>query len=288
MKHKIILLIILLILASSAFAQSPAEGKKDTTNPPGTSSTPAEAAMPRGDAFTGMETAIIEVKNKEAYLITDVVRVLSSLRGYLNQNPKLNIITVRDFPENVAKIREAIARLDVEETKAISAPSLDNYEVQLHLIATSRTSTEKGELPAGLEPVIAQLQETLRYKGYRYVTSFLNRMPPHEKTEASGITDPLFPMAASSGKSFYKYSLWLQRGTDSTGRESIRLSNFKFSISVPVQYMTDGKTAVNYTDVGISTSVFLREGEKVVVGTANLGSSDGAVIVVVSARKLAK
>ena len=272
----LILSVAILLMASPAtvFAQSGTEEKKKDTQPAS-----SEAS------YAGMETAIIDVKYRNTSNLADVVRILASQRGQVHDNKDIRTIMVRDYPENVAKIKAAIARLDVDEPKE-HFKLKDNYEVQLYLIATSRTSTNKSDLPAGLEPVIAQLQEALRYKGYRYITTLLNRVQHRDKVEASGITDPMFPLAVSSGKSFYKYSYILETVTDAEGREAIRLVNFRFNVSTPIATGLDPKAQVQYTDVGINTGVAMREGEKVVVGTANLGSSDEAVIVVVTAKKL--
>lgn len=277
MKLKALFLSVVILMtgmSASLFAQSGNEEKKKDAQ-----------AVSGTDPFAGMETAIIEVKYKNARELADVVRILASQRGLVQDNREIKTIMVRDYPENLVKIKAAIERLDVEGPKP-NFQMQDNYEVQLYLIATSRTSTNKSDLPTGLEPVITQLQETLRYKGYRYITTFLNRVQHHDNVQASGITDPMFPLAVGSGKSFYNYKYALDSVTDAEGKAAIRLSNFRFSINTPIATSLDAKAQVQYNEVGIGTSVVMREGDKVVVGTANLGSSDEAVIVVVSAKKL--
>ncbi|HZS05035.1 MAG TPA: hypothetical protein VFD58_09395 [Blastocatellia bacterium] len=274
MKLKAILQLCLLLLPALT---APALAQSDSRRiPTPTANAPA----------AGMEAVIVDVKHKDPSQIVDVVRFLASERGVVNSNRELRTIVIRDFPENIATIKAAIARLDVAETRN-PLPVQDNYEVQLYLIATSRTSADKTDLPEGLGPVITQMKETLKYQGYRYITTFLNRVQNYENVNASGITSPIFPIATDTGKSFYKYRYTLQSATDASGRESIRLQNFSFNVSIPLPTPVVGAgTSFQYTDVGINTSVVLHEGEKVVVGTANLGSSDEAVIVVVSARKI--
>ncbi|MFN0120578.1 MAG: secretin N-terminal domain-containing protein [Blastocatellia bacterium] len=239
------------------------------------------------DGYAGLEVAIVEIKHQSAERIAEVIRILQSPRGLVMSHPALRRITIRDYPENVLKIKAAIERLDVNE-RASTGQTPENHEVQLYLIATSRSSTVKSDLPAGLEPVINQLQETLRYKGYRYITTFLNRVIEHDGVNGSGITDPMFPLAKDdNSKSFYKYSYNVMPNVDAAGKKTLRLHNFSFQVSTPILVgNSTGTNNIQYQDVGIKTAVQLREGEKVVVGTANLGSSDEAMIVVVAAKRL--
>jgi hypothetical protein len=271
MKPKAILWLIisaLLSLPLSASGQSNNEQKKEQTAPV----VPAE----------GLKTKMLEVKNRSAGEVGPV------LRGLLSGDPGTSIswsdefktLTVRDFPENIAAIEEALRRLDVPKPPS---PPKRSYEVQIFLVATSRNATEKTALPAGLEPVMTQLQETLRYKGYRYITTFVNRVEESGSVSGNGITDPMFPLPADSGKCFYEYRADLLRIADEAGKDMLRLRNFAFRVKTPVAL---GKGDISYQHSGVSTDLSLREDEKVVVGTANLGVSDEAMIVVVSVRKL--
>ena len=277
MKAKTIICLSLLLLIPiiSASAQTANEDKKKEQ----------AAASAQSDPQAGMKARIFEIKYKNAESIADAIRALISRGGYINANRDLRTVTVRDFPENLAVIEEAIKRLDTPETPQQPRPARANFEVQLHLIATSKTPAEKGSLPAGLEPVIHQLQETLKYKGYRLITTILNRAEEYGKVEGSGITDALFPLPSDSGRCFYSYILGgFNITTDAAGRESIQMNRFYFAVKTPI--VIDGKGSIQYQDAKIETSLSLREGEKVVVGTANLGVSDEAVIAVVSVRKL--
>jgi hypothetical protein len=60
----------------------------------------------------------------------------------------------------------------------------------------------------------------------------------------------------------------------------VHLSNFRFITRVPVGSGSQWQNE----DVSINTDVDLREAQKVVVGKANVGNSDSALFVVLSAR----
>jgi hypothetical protein len=168
-----------------------------------------------------------------------------------------------------------------------------SLEFQLHLIAASMTPSEKPTLPKTIEPVLEQLRSTLKFTNYRYVSSSLNRVSDRGKIESSGVTGALFPTPAGvtnnpDTPTFYSYSLsrvmLTQDGTGKDGilKDSILIDQFKFSVSVPIRI---GANNTQYKDLGIITPLTLREGEMTVVGTANIGASDEAIIVVISVKK---
>ena len=196
-------------------------------------------------------------------------------------NDDLKTLTVRDFPENIVAIEEALKRLDVPDKSPIS------LEFQLHLIAASMTPSEKPTLPKNLEAVVEQLKSTLKFTNYRYVSSALNRVSDRGKIESSGVTGSLFPtptgvLNTPETPTFYQYTLSRVSLTqDAAGKESIEISMFKFGVSVPIKVGPQ----TQYKDVGILTPLSLREGEMAVVGTANISGSDEAIIVVISIKK---
>jgi hypothetical protein len=190
---------------------------------------------------------------------------------------------VRDFPENIAAIEVALKRLDVPEQSPVS------LEFQIHLLSASMDGSTKTELPKTLESVVTQLKATLKFTNYRYVSSALNRVNNGGKIESSGVTGSLFPTPSgvtntAENPSFYNYSLSNVKLTqDASGKETVQIDLFKFGVSVPLR-INPGQT--QYRDIGILTPLSLREGEMAVVGTANIGGSDEAIIVIVSVKKL--
>ena len=115
----------------------------------------------------------------------------------------------------------------------------------------------------------------------------LNRVSDRGKIESSGVTGSLFPAPAGvlnspEAPTFYQYGLskvWLTQ--DATGKESVQIDSFKFGVSVPIKYAQN----TQYRDIGIVTPLSLREGEMAVVGTANIGGADEAIIVVITVKK---
>jgi Bacterial type II/III secretion system short domain len=273
MKPKSIALLFSFLLtcalpASYAFAQT-TSGQKDE-----------QPSAPQARKFA---VKLFEIKYRSPNSLRDSLQALGTGNGgatiYANEN--LNTLTVRDFPENIAAIEEALKRLDVPDKAPV------NLEFQLHLIAASMEAPEKAMLPKNLEAVIEQLKSTLKFTNYRYISSALNRVSDRGKIESSGVTGSLFPAPAGilntpEAPTFYQYSLSrISLTQDVTSKESVQIDSFKFGVSVPIKYGQN----TQYRDLGIVTPLSLREGEMAVVGTANIGGSDEAIIVVISVKK---
>jgi Bacterial type II/III secretion system short domain len=266
----IYLLLVCAMPASYALAQTTDEQKKDEKAP--------------AQDTKKFAVRLFEVKHRSPSSLRDAVQALGSGLGnatiYANEN--LKTLTVRDFPENIAAIEEALKRLDVPDKSPVS------LEFQLHLIGASMEPSEKAALPKNLEAVVEQLKSTLKFTNYRYVSSALNRVSDRGKIESSGVTGSLFPtpagvLSSPEAPAFYQYSLSRVSLTqDAAGKESVQIDSFKFSVSVPIKY---GQSA-QYKDIGIVTPLNLREGETAVVGTANIGGTDEAIIVVISVKKV--
>lgn len=270
------LLLVCAMPTSYTFAQSTGgqrdEQKKDEQTP--------ATQLPK------LSVKLFEIKHRSPRSLANSLQSLGS--GLPNTtiyaNEDLRTMTVRDYPENIAAIEDALKRLDVPDKSPVS------LEFQLHLIAASMTPSEKATLPKNLEPVVEQLKSTLKFTNYRYVSSALNRVSDRGKVESSGVTGSLFPTPVGvtntpDNPSFYNYSLSRVALTqDAAGKESIQIELLKFGVSVPIR-IGDRSDSIQYRDIGIVTPLSLREGEMAVVGTANIGGSDEAIIVVISVKK---
>lgn len=245
--------------AGVAFAQ--AEEKKTQGNP-----VTANVA--------GMKSRLFEVKHREPSSLADALRGLASPAGQVFHNSQLRTLTVRDFPENIAIIEDALKRLDVPETVS------SNLEVTLHILKGTKSVTDTSTFPASLQPVLKQLQGTLKFQGYQFVTTFTNRTLDGNPLEGNGLV--LYGVATDQtpkpdDKSSLRYKISRVRmTTDGDAKELFQLTNFNVSLAVLVNN--------SYRDLGFNTSLSLRENEQVVVGTTNIG--DEAVIVVVSVKKV--
>jgi hypothetical protein len=222
---------------------------------------------PKDDYVTERQfkSKIFEVKYREPTSIANVLRQLGSgFKGAgVSPNNEFNTLTVRDFPENLATIEEAIKRLDTPATPPSS--------VQMHmhvLLASNRGGPPPaGEIPAELKDVITELRGTLTYRNYELVTSILQRLTETNRAlQGSGLAQ--IPGAQSNlTTANYEYFVnQLSFVPSASGAQAIQIQDFSFTM---VGEGIRGK---------LQTALNLRDGEKVVVGTATI--NDRALIVV--------
>ena len=218
---------------------------------------------------------VYEVKHRDPQSLARSLRLLGS--GFpgseMSVNDDLKTITVRDFPENLVAIEDALKRLD--------QPVSGTPEIEFHvyvLIASNAPGTAR-TLPDELVPVVKQLEATLRYSSYGLLTTSVHHTRAGNGIESSGVAEAKLLGMSTSDMKPIMYAYTLRRITVPQGatRESADVENFKFSMRIPI----NTGNAIQYQDVGFETPVTIREGEKVVVGTTTMGEK--ALVVVVTA-----
>jgi len=226
---------------------------------------------------TGFKNRVFEVRNRMPEDLVPVIRLLTSgFKGaQLAASNEFRTITVRDFPENIAAIEEAIKRLDTPE---VARP---NIELRMHVLLASNKEGTPSQYPADLKDVIRELQTTLNFKDYSLLTSIVQRTRESRGTRAGylegrGSAEVAWPSNSGAGgeeKRISNYQFFansIALTSTPAGAVEIQLGDFIFSLSVPG------------TEARIRSDVKMRDGEKVVVGTA--GFNDKALIVVMTAK----
>jgi hypothetical protein len=218
---------------------------------------------------------VFTIQNRDPRQIASSIKLLGSgFKGAdLAVNYELRTITVRDFPENLAAMEEAIKRLDLPVSPA------PDIEMKISVLIASKTALPSESVPDELAPVVKQLQSTLRYTHYGLMTASVHRTKLGDGIEGSGVAEPtLLGMTAAQDRPImYNYNL--RRITSAPNdRSRIDIERFTFSMRVPIDV---GGGSIQYQSVGFETPVSVRQGEKVVIGTTTM--RDKALIVVVTA-----
>lgn len=233
---------------------------------------------------TGFKNKLFEIKYRDPNSLLGALRPLGSgTRGAtMSVNQEFKTLAVRDMPENIAVIEEALRRLDKPE------PPRPDIEFRVHVLIATNAATVANDYPAELKDVVAQLQSTLRYKNYGLMASAIHRT----KEGLAGVVNKgvaefkLFGnQALQASPIFYNYNfqpITLETSATTSSNNSnsstVQIGTFAFEMRVPVNV----GTAIQYEPVGFRTPISLREGERVVVGTTTI--EDKALIVVVSAK----
>ncbi|HEV8485121.1 MAG TPA: secretin N-terminal domain-containing protein [Blastocatellia bacterium] len=269
------------MLAPVTPAQQHTPRQAQTRPQPATAQTPA--ATPRSPDYVeekGFKGRVFEIKHRDPDSLAQVLRPLGSgFKGAtISSNREFKILTVRDFPENIAAMEEAIKRLDTPEARS------PDIEFTVHILIASSGEGPGSELPTDLGPVIKQLQSTLRYKTYNLMTSAIHRGKEGPvRVENSGIAESkLLGVTTPQGNPiFFNYSLQRISLDGAAASATVQIADFSFHMRAPLM-VKPGE--IQYENIGFNTPVSVREGEKVVVGTTSMG--DKGLIVVVSAKVL--
>lgn len=172
-----------------------------------------------------------------------------------------------------------------------------NLDTQLYLVLATNRDAVDGKIPSALEPVMAQVRETLGFKHYALAATFLNRVGHNGRLEMTWVGGPLLaPTSSPMGNpSFNQFTAVVKVVTDDKGRELVRLNDFRFGSRVPIVTAQPGNAnassnassfpVINYETIGLRTDISIREGVPVVAGTLNVGPSGDAIVVVISAKR---
>ncbi len=256
----------LIALAVLLFAAASAQAQGD------------QSAQKRDDEYVTQkifQNRVFDIKNRDPLALSRVLAPLTSgFRGaVVSPNQEFRTITVRDFPENIAVIEEAIRRLDTPEAQR---PSV---EFRVHLLVASNDEAVAGRYPAELSDVVKQLQSSLGMKSFSLLASQVVHSKEGRDTSNRGVGDPKASSDTVSAKNptSFVYVIHGVSIDSAGGRTRIQLEEFNLDMNVPVPRGGD----YIYQNVGFKNPVSLRDGERVVAGTASVG--DKSVVVVITA-----
>jgi hypothetical protein len=221
----------------------------------------------------GMKARVFEIKHQDPESLVHALRPLASgAKGaMMNESGSLRAVTVRDFPENLASMEQALKRLDVP------SPPKPDVELKIRILLGSPTGGA-GQYPSELDGVVKQLSATLSYKAYYLIAAVTQRVRASAGTGGKGHFQIAPPVTDEPVDGHFHFavdnvSLGNLGQTGNAGPPVISLKKMKLSL--------EGE---ELGEAEVATHLTLREGEKVVVGTGSL--KNRAMIVVVSARLL--
>lgn len=224
---------------------------------------------------------IFEVKHRRPQ---EIIRALSPLgSGFkgamMTYNDETQTISVRDFPENIGAIDEAIKRLDTPQSARVE--SSVELTIQVLLARTDAPSNlVPTPPPPNLNDVIKQMQNTFAFKDYQLVATIVQRAKTHSRFQGGhavfGKGDAIWlenykredgSLNSQQYKAIYEHRITgIEVSSNSSAGAKIQLDNFSFTFSNAI----------------VQTDLDARDGEKLVVGTASLGNK--AMILVLTAK----
>ena len=223
------------------------------------------------------QNRVFDIKNRDPQSLARVLAPLTSgFRGAIvSSNLEFRTISVRDFPENIAVIEEAIRRLDTPE---VTRPAI---EFHVHMLVASNDEATPSRYPAELAGVVKQLQSSLGYKNFSLISAQIVRgKEGRSENTNKGVAD--LRMAndtpASKNPVYYSYKLGSVSVDRAGGQPRVQIEEFYMDLRVPLWL---GGDKMVYENVGFRNPVSMREGERVVAGTTSI--ADKSVVVIVTA-----
>jgi hypothetical protein len=221
----------------------------------------------------GMRAKVFLVKHQDVESLVDALKPLTSgvPGAMLRSNEALRTVTVRDFPENIGGIEQAIKRLDVP------GAARPDVELRIHvLVGLPNVVSGPVQYPSELDSVVRQLSATLSYRSYHQIAAITQRMRPDSGASGKGELALSPPVTEQSSSAQYEFSVHLSVGPPAQGSGPLQVSLRRF------RFELEGGSALGEAEV--SAGFTMRDGEKVVVGTGSL--KNRAMIVVLTARLL--
>ena len=254
LKYMLLTLALVLAFVSASSAQQP-------------TASPAQN-QPEGVSERSFKSRVFEVKYRDPQsLLNAIYHLGSGFKGAaMSANAEFRTLTVRDFPENLATIEEALKRLDVP-----TAPR-PNIEMHMHVLIASNGGSTASDVPAELKDVLTQLRGTLNYRNYELAASIVQRLTETPRgLSGSGVAElpSTNPGTPNQSMPYEYYINNVSLVQNATGASSVQIAEFQF-------------VTIEKERAKVQTALNLRDGEKVVVGTATIRNR--ALVIVLTAK----
>ncbi|MBZ5593974.1 MAG: hypothetical protein LAP39_17170 [Acidobacteriia bacterium] len=180
----------------------------------------------------------------------------------------LKAISVRAPKEVLAAIEESLQRLDVPQAPA------KNVQLDAYLLTASGQGSS-ANVPGDLEPVIKQLKSVFNYQGFR----LLGTLSWRGRDGAGGVVTGLLPSVSgdSAQQTYYTFKASSVAITSEGKERTIRINDLRLQLDFTVK-------GAGMQHASIDTSIDAREGQKIVVGKANIDNADNALILILTAK----
>lgn len=215
------------------------------------------------------QAKIFELKYGDVQRIGEMIRIFPN--AGLLWNESMRTISVKGTAEQLKVIEEAIQRFDVPS-------ATQNLEFTVYLVIASTDPAKGGGMPAALDSVVKQMSETFSFKSFRMGETFLIRSRDGKAAEASSIG----PHAGDGQNTiFYQCRYASARLMQDEKGKKFRLDGLRIGMRMPYKMSGGSDPKYQYADIGFNTDIDVREGQKAVVGKANVigGETMFAVLV---------
>jgi hypothetical protein len=191
-------------------------------------------------------------------------------------------VVITGLPERVDTAEAILKQLDVAPP-----PVEQRRDVQLtaYLIIASPSAVQGTPVPKDLDSAISQVSSIFPYKSFNLFDAVVMRMVEGEGRDAKrGHVSGALPQGQQTFSAGGSYDLSVSSLglTPATPANLLRLNDFSLQLRILAGVDKDGHDKVQTVMLG--TNVDMKEGQKIVVGKANIDGSENALIVILTAK----
>jgi hypothetical protein len=230
---------------------------------------PARAEDPAQEAASAQSSAtmrseVLHLKYYSGNRMMGLVQNYLSRDGRVSPGPDEKILIVKDFPENIARIRQAVAEVDVKPADLL-------FTVQL-VLGSEQPDKDLATM-ATSDPIIKELRNVLKYNQYSLLDTSVMRALDQQDAEVR---------LGEKGD----FQLWLRPKVVKDEKSAliqteVRLRMVRIAGLPP--NATSAKPEYITTDL-IGTTLNIKSGDKTVVGVSKLDGTGKALILIISGK----
>lgn len=210
---------------------------------------------------------IVEVRNADP---TEVVRTLSAVLPGISRNGRM--LVIRGSESVTTMIEDAVKKLDVVPVPPPEARPASNIELTVQLLYGSSEAIQTAPIPGDLDATLRQLRALFPYKSYRVMDTLFMRGRNGNHANLNGT------LPGDNSTYTMQYSGSVLAGP---APRTIRLDQLQ--VQFQLKHFSDAsKTNYQFSSSAIQTNLDAREGQKTVVGKANITGTDDAIILVIT------
>lgn len=233
---------------------------------------------------TQAETRLIKVEHADAAQVAKLLKVFQISGCQVVPDEQMQVLAVSGPADAVAQIEKAVELLD--KPAAPEQPK-KNLELLVYILEGHAEPIPNATVPDALKDVAAELSRTFPYPNFLLLDTLLLRCRDGEGAETRT------PIASEGQTGDEKLSVATIAVTSEGAPATLRLTEFRYFLTVgipspPQTPLADGKPQpvrrMEYKDYGFTANLDVQEGQKVVVGKANMGNANTSMFVVVTAR----
>jgi hypothetical protein len=196
-----------------------------------------------------------------------------------------NIAVITGPQERVDTADAILKQLDVPPPPPVPLGVRKDIQLTAYMIIASPAVVEGTPVPKDLDSALSQVSSVFPYKSFNLFDAVVLRMVEGEgrfanRGHVSGALPYILKTFASGGS--YDLSLASIGLTSAPPANLLRLNSFSLKLFINAGLDREGKEKTQ--TVNVDTNIDMKEGQKIVVGKANIDGSENALIVILTAK----